>query len=121
VTAAPALSQQAGGHTPTPWVAEGPDMFGDYNIVRGDSAEALAVAAVVSNMRPAEEVAANAALIVRAVNSHEIMRAALKRAEQFIVNGVELGVIRMPDADCPDPAHETLPAIRAALQQSEAE
>jgi hypothetical protein len=40
---------------------------------------------------------------------------ALRRAEQFIVNGVELGFIRMPDASTPDSAHDTLPAIRAAL------
>jgi hypothetical protein len=43
------------------------------------------------------------------------LRAALKRAEQFIVNGTELGFIRMPNPDTPDTAHETLPAIRAAL------
>lgn len=40
---------------------------------------------------------------------------ALEKAAQFITNGVELGFIRMPDADTPDPAHETLPAIRKAL------
>ncbi|WP_300573447.1 hypothetical protein [Phenylobacterium sp.] len=43
------------------------------------------------------------------------MHAALKKAEQFIVNGVELGFIRMPDPGTPDPAHDTLPAIQAAL------
>lgn len=42
-------------------------------------------------------------------------REALKKAEQFIVNGVEMGFIRMPDASTPDPAHGTLPAIRSAL------
>lgn len=40
---------------------------------------------------------------------------ALERAKHFIVNGVALGFIRMPDADTPDPAHETLPAVNAAL------
>lgn len=43
------------------------------------------------------------------------MRAALQKAEQFIVNGVEFGFIRMPET-ASDPAHETLPAIRAALE-----
>ena len=43
------------------------------------------------------------------------MHAALKKAERFIVNGVEMGFIRMPDADTPDPAHDALPAIQAAL------
>lgn len=40
---------------------------------------------------------------------------ALERARQFIRNGIALGFIRMPDADTPDPAHETLPRIDAAL------
>ena len=40
---------------------------------------------------------------------------ALERARQFIRNGIELGFIRMPDADTDDPAHETLPKIEAAL------
>ena len=40
---------------------------------------------------------------------------ALEHARQFIRNGIDLGFIRMPDADAPDPAHETLPKIDAAL------
>jgi hypothetical protein len=47
---------------------------------------------------------------------------ALTGAARFIKNGVEFGYIRMPDADCPDPAHETpgkvdaaITALRAAL------
>ncbi|WP_027039089.1 hypothetical protein [Mesorhizobium ciceri] len=47
--------------------------------------------------------------------SQKAMLAALKAAEQFMVNGVELGFIRMPDAGTPDPAHDTLPAVRAAI------
>ena len=43
------------------------------------------------------------------------MRDALCAARRFIKNGIELGVIRMPDADCPDPAHNTLPTVEAAL------
>ncbi len=44
------------------------------------------------------------------------LRTALAKAKQFIVNGVELGYIKMPKyAD--DPAHETLPAILAALDE----
>jgi hypothetical protein len=45
----------------------------------------------------------------------EVMRNALRRAERFIVNGVELGYIRMPAAGTPDSAHDTLPLIRTAL------
>lgn len=43
----------------------------------------------------------------------EALEGALRKAEQFIVNGVELGYIRLPTP--PDPALDTLPAIRAAL------
>lgn len=43
---------------------------------------------------------------------------ALRAAEQFIVNGIEMGYITMPDASTPDSAHETLPLIRAALTPS---
>lgn len=70
------------GHTELPWHTEGPDDFGDYNILHdGDS---LAVGAVVSNLRSPKEVAANAALIVRAVNSHHALVEALKAIEPFI-------------------------------------
>lgn len=40
---------------------------------------------------------------------------ALDTARQFIRNGVALGYIRMPDPEVPDPAHDTLPKIEAAL------
>lgn len=46
--------------------------------------------------------------------------AALKAARQFIENGVALGFIRMPDATTPDPAHNTLPMICAALAKAAA-
>lgn len=40
---------------------------------------------------------------------------ALEQANRFITNGIELGFIRMPDDDCPDPAHATPGAVRNAL------
>ena len=43
------------------------------------------------------------------------LEAALRCADQFITNGIELGYIRMPDADTPDSAHKTSSIIRAAL------
>lgn len=43
------------------------------------------------------------------------MGEALKAADSFITNGVELGYIRMPDKDCPDPAHAVPGLIREAL------
>lgn len=40
---------------------------------------------------------------------------ALEHTRLFIVNGIDLGFIQMPEAGTPDPAHETLPMIDAAL------
>lgn len=45
---------------------------------------------------------------------------ALRAAEQFISNGIELGFIRLPDPTTPDSAHYTLPKIRAAISQATA-
>lgn len=56
------------------------------------------------------------ALIVKSVNAFEPMREALRRANAFISNGVELGYIRMPDPRIGDPASETPAIIRAALK-----
>nr|WP_282103254.1 hypothetical protein [Pseudomonas sp. PNPG3] len=42
----------------------------------------------------------------------------LRLALQFIVNGVELGYIQMPEAETPDPAHDLLPKLQAALSAS---
>lgn len=58
------VEKQRGRHTPGPWRPDGPDPFGDYNILH--PADCLAVAAVVSNMRAPREVAANAALVAAA-------------------------------------------------------
>lgn len=46
------------------------------------------------------------------------MLEALNSAKQFIENGIELGYIKMPDADCPDSAHSTLPKILAAIKKA---
>lgn len=51
-------------HTTGPWSVEGPDEFGDYNI--HCQHERAVVAAVINNVRPPEEVAANARLIAAA-------------------------------------------------------
>ena len=44
------------------------------------------------------------------------LREALKAADQFITNGIELDFIRMPDTGTPDPAHDTPGIVRAALE-----
>jgi hypothetical protein len=51
-------------HMDGPWTMEGPDMFGDFNILPPN--DCGAVAAVVSNMRPPEVVLGNARLIAAA-------------------------------------------------------
>lgn len=70
-------------------------------IARAEAAEALAATATRERDEARAEV--------------ERKDAALRRADQFITNGIELGFIRMPDASTPDPAHETPGIIRAAL------
>jgi hypothetical protein len=63
-------------HTPGPWTAEPADMFGDHNIILADSREdARAIAAVVSNIRDPDEVAANARLIAAAPELLETLTA----------------------------------------------
>jgi hypothetical protein len=57
--------------TPGSYRADGPDPFGDYNIV--PKGQFLAVAAVVSNMRPEAEVAANAALFEAAPELYDFI------------------------------------------------
>ncbi|WDG79199.1 hypothetical protein PUP68_11765 [Pseudomonas chlororaphis] len=42
----------------------------------------------------------------------------LRLARQFVVNGIDLGYITMPDPETPDPAHDMLPKIDAALSAS---
>lgn len=69
------------GFTPGPWRAEGPDMFGDFNICH--PADALAVGAVVSNLRAPEQVAANAALIAAAPALYAALEYALPIVERY--------------------------------------
>lgn len=60
-------------HTPGPWNVEGPDWYGDFNIV--PSHEALAIGAVVRNgMRDQGETEANARLISAAPDLLEALR-----------------------------------------------
>lgn len=68
------------GFTPGPWAADKADMFGDHNVVRGNSDDLSAIAAVVSNMRPANEVFANARLIAA---SPTLLEALIQAAEEI--------------------------------------
>jgi len=79
------------GPTPGPWSADGPDMFGDFNILHGG--DALAIGAAVSNMRLEDEVKANAALIAASPCLLEALEAVLDtsgvRKEYHAVKYVE--------------------------------
>lgn len=108
-----------GVHTPTPWVAAAkPSSIVGWPIVAQDGRLIANVNYVQhSNIDPKvpgdaafnRESAANAALIVRAVNSHAIYEQALKRIER-VLGGASNGTIE----------HEAALCARAALQQAEA-
>ena len=57
--------------------------------------------------------------IERLEKQRDELLTALKEARMFIRNGIDLGFIRMPDADTPDPAHDTLPHIDDAIAKAE--
>lgn len=71
--------------TSGPWIASKADMFGDHDIQSKDGVETdsdhSAIAAVVSNLRHPEVVAANAALIVALRNNAEALLAAVKERD----------------------------------------
>lgn len=98
--------------TPGPW-----DFWSGYNAVDQMEAEITAddgdivIARYNYLIREGE---ANAQLMAAAP---ELLKA-LETARLFIVNGIELGFIRMPHSDTPDPAHGTLPAIDAAIAKA---
>lgn len=54
----------------------------------------------------------------RLISSSPDLAEALIAAREFIRNGIDLGYIRMPDADTEDPAHETAAKIDAALTKA---
>jgi hypothetical protein len=59
-------------------------------------------------------------LLLQTAKQRDELLVALKSAREFIVNGIEVGAIKMPDADTTDPALLTLPAIEAAIAKVEA-
>lgn len=81
----------------------------------GFSAHHIAKMALPSKRLTQDEIDGFADLFAAAPD----MLAALRKAEQFIRNGIELGYIRMPDAGTPDSAHNTPPMIRAAIAKAE--
>jgi hypothetical protein len=68
---------------------------------------------------PSIVASAAAGLLRELLDQRGELLAALKHAEQFISNGIELGYITMPDADCPDSAHDTPRLVRAAIAKAD--
>lgn len=89
-------------HTPGPWRADGPDWAGDFNILH--PADSLAIGAVVANLRPPEEVEANAMMAAAAPEMFD----ALKVAEEY------LNTIALSKGPI-----EELSTIRAALAKAQ--
>src|SRR3546814_7675027 len=105
--------------TPGPWGVDVPDMFGDYNILH--DGDALAVAAVVSNMRPAEEVAANAALVGASKDLLETLRNLYHAYVSTLESGRDRIVFLGGDCDSVERMEEGDPALvkaRASLSRA---
>lgn len=103
--------------TPGPWeVADGAfDNEGcPETVIRGWSGRACVAVALDFGANNPLMREANARLIAAAPE----MLLALLDAQSFIRNGIALGFIRMPDKDCPDPAHETPKVIAAAIAKA---
>ncbi len=96
------------GHTPGPWVVNG--CGGDFKLVARMHAGVMVAAAA-----PLGDPLLDARLIAAAPN----LLAAAKAAAQFILNGVELGYIRLPDPDSGDSALMTRGLIVAAIAKAE--
>jgi len=94
-------------HSPLPWTYRA----GSGTVHRNDGVSGDVVARYVDQ--------ANAEFICRAVNNFDELLAALKAANQFIANGIELGFIRMPDPCSNDPALRTPDMVAAAIAKAE--
>ena len=84
-------------HTPTPWRAQRRDKDGVAIIAErrdippgGTPTNGLVAYATRRFSEPKEIWEANAAFIVRACNSHEAMRAALKMARKYVKRSIEV-------------------------------
>lgn len=102
--------------TEGPWVVA-EDVFNYRPEIRDRDGRLIAVVMAHYPMSATTQ-SANAAFIVRACNCHDELVEALKAASVFIRNGIELGFIRMPDKDTPDPAYLVPGMIETALAKT---
>ena len=115
MTAPTPISRAAVRNTPGPWRVGMAGPNGCHTIGTYGGLMVAMVAHSVNWPDQRAQAVADAQMLAAAPEMYE----ALKRAEQFITNGIEFGAIRMPDESTPDPAHKTLPAIRAAIAAAE--
>ncbi len=111
-------------HTPGPWSAEGPDCYGDFNVVPAH--EALAIGAIVRNgMRPDEETAANARLAAAAPEMRDILERIFHSYPSYIPDFCEaiVRVLKKIDAtpSRQPPMAGLVDAIAERVRQIEAE
>ena len=104
-------------HTPGPWVVA-EDVFNGRPEIRDRDGRLIAVVMAQYPMSATTQ-SSNAAFIATACNCHDELVEALKAASVFISNGIELGFIRMPDKDTPDPAHLVPGMIETAIAKAE--
>jgi hypothetical protein len=108
-------------HTPGPWIKHSRFVFraGDGHLticeLQGSGGKYVERRELELDDPRFDEIHANGRLIAAAPD----MLDALRQAEQFIANGIEMGAIRMPAPDSDDSAVNTLPAIRAAIAKVE--
>jgi hypothetical protein len=112
------------GHTellPCPFCGNAPEIFASGEGGRGTIIECCTSGCVNPHTSYYGDGVAERQWNTRAaVNTYPAVEGlvkALEGARQFITNGIELGYIRMPDSDTPDPAHQRLPQIEAALSR----
>lgn len=99
-------------HTPTPWRLAKSAVIE----IRGVSqTPVVSWSGFDDSNRTTAEHKANAAFIVRACNAHDDMVAALRRAEQFIVNAIEANVGPKDVRDHALTHHVALVEVRAAI------
>lgn len=112
--------------TPGPWMAaSSPSSIVGWPVIAAGGRLICTIATPPNNLRRIGKEAANyeaylkeCGLNARLIAASPDMLAALIQAKQFILNGTELGFIRMPGSGTPDPAHDMLPAIEAAIAKA---
>lgn len=103
--------------TAGPWAMAWED--GKHGVVGSETAGKLVC--FVGNNTPDDGLEPTRKANARLIAASPDLAEALIAAREFIRNGIDLGYIRMPDADTEDPAHETAAKIDAALAKAGAE